>query len=305
MRSRWVRGLLAAFSVIVIAYGGVSMYMASSVTRAEREALEADPSSVGLEYTPVSFPSRDGSVELRGWRIPADNPLGTVVVVHGLDSNRASAGVGFLDIARGLVDAGFAVLMFDLRGHGESGEGQLSGGYFEQQDVLGAVDLLAADGERSIGLLGVSLGAAVSLLAAEREPLVHAVVADCTFADVADMVVQETRDRSPLPGWAVPALVPGMTAAARIAYGIRLGTLVPERAVAGIPYPVLLVHGLDDDRIPPEHSMRLKAASPSPDTELWMVPGAGHARAFRTRPDEYLQRVTAYLTRRLGQGGRP
>jgi len=76
---------------------------------------------------------------------------------------------------------------------------------------------------------------------------------------------------------------------------------VPEEAVAHLPFPVLIIHGQEDERVPPSHAQRIYRAAQQEGTELWMVPGAEHARVYKTRPQEYIQRVTAYFQERLAQ----
>lgn len=305
MRPRRLAALggLALLLVGVLGYLAVAWQMAGGVTQARRKALEADPSSVGLPYREVAFhPRGDPSLTLRGWRIRPPGEQAVVILVHGVDSNRADPGVGYLELARGLAERCIGVLLFDLRGHGESGGTQVSGGYFERYDALGAFDLLVQEGvpPERIGLLGVSLGGAIALLAAAMEPRIQAVVADSAFARLTDLIVQEVRRRTDLPDALVPLFVPGMVGMARLRFGIDIQALAPEEAVARLAYPILVIHGTEDDRIPPEHGRRLARASPHPETALWLVAGAEHARTFRTAPEEYLERVARYLAARLG-----
>jgi len=163
---------LALLIVLGVPYGGVSWYMASQVTVAERNPLEDFPSSVGLSAKDVSFVPRgeEDTIILKGWLINAPESRGTVIIVHGVDSNRADPEVGYLELADALAKRGLSSMLFDLRGHGESGGEQVSGGLFEQHDLLGAFDFLIereVTPER-IGVLGVSLGGAVALLAAAK-----------------------------------------------------------------------------------------------------------------------------------------
>jgi pimeloyl-ACP methyl ester carboxylesterase len=74
--------------------------------------------------------------------------------------------IGFLRQASYLSDQGYSILMYDLRGHGESGVGNIpwvSWGPEEAKDVLAAVDFVTARPEfadASIGLLSICMGAA-------------------------------------------------------------------------------------------------------------------------------------------------
>jgi pimeloyl-ACP methyl ester carboxylesterase len=81
-----------------------------------------------------------------------------------------------LKIAPHFHHAGYSVLMFDFRCHGESQRGRCAGGLAEDQDVAGAVDYVfnrfaaeALDEKPQVGILGVGLGAAAAIAAIGRE----------------------------------------------------------------------------------------------------------------------------------------
>ena len=292
--------LLALFVV----YSGGSWYIASQATKAKRSISAQTPASFGLNYQSVDFLSRDGAVKLKGWYIKLEDQKGVLIMVHGIDSNKADPEDGYLKLARGLYDRGIGVFLFDLRGHGESDDGKLSGGQFEQQDLLGAFDWLAQQGVApgKIGVRGASMGGAITLLSASREPRLQAVIADSAFADISDLISVEIAKRLSIPVWLSASFVPGVTVATKLFYGIDLKSISPEQAIAQLSYPVLLIHSHTDGRIPYEHGVRLKAASPSPGTVLWIVDGVDHAKTFVTYPDEYIDRVTKYLDSRWGDG---
>ena len=298
----WLRWLVPTLVVVLaVLYGTASWYLAYQVTVAERKELEAVPEDFGLDYELVEFPSRLDDVTLTGWYIPASDPLATIIISHGINGNRADTGIGLLEIARDMGEHGFSTLLLDLRGHGESGGTQVSGGYFERYDVLGAFDFLMDRGvpPENVGLQGYSMGGGIVLLAAGEEPRIQAVVADSPFSNVADLLVEEVKSRTNAPGWAVPALVPGITLAADLFYGIEIGALTPINVVEGLDYPVLLIHGTADVRIPASHSQRMKEASTHPGTELWLLDGVEHVKSYRAGPEEYIDRVAAYFEERL------
>ena len=127
---RW--GVPLFLTLLVVVYGGVSIFMAGAITKAERKDFVNSPAEYGLEYEDIEFPSRRGDVTLSGWHIPGDGETGPAVIfVHGLGGNRA--GDNDLRLARRLVHQGFAVLLFDLRGHGRSQGELVSAGYYEKK----------------------------------------------------------------------------------------------------------------------------------------------------------------------------
>ena len=126
------------------------------------------------------------------------------------------------------------------------------------------------------------MGAATALLAVAEEPAIRAVVADSAFADVRDLIAQETARTTPFPQWLVPVFIPGMSAMSSVLYGIKVGEMVPEKAVAALGYPILLIHSDADSRIPFGQSVRIHASAPA-GSELWLIPGSAHADAFLGR----------------------
>ena len=67
-----------------------------------------------------------------------------------------------------------------------------------------------------------------------------------------------------------------------------------------VGYPVLIIHGEGDTRVPVEHGIRVHMASHT-DSELWILQGIDHINAFQTYPDEYVERVASYFWKRLGE----
>jgi dienelactone hydrolase len=160
---------------------------------ARRTPRQQTPTDAGLDYESVTFQATDG-VKLSGWFIPreGEGPGPVVAFVHGWLWNRlgnisgrvpfTDRDVEFLPAAKALHDAGFHVLLFDLRRHGESeaGKGPLTYGPREARDFIGAVNYLRSrpdvDGER-IGAIGTSMGGNIVLYGTPECQPIKAVLA--------------------------------------------------------------------------------------------------------------------------------
>jgi len=292
------RVLWALLALIVVAAGiilGISGYAASSLTQFERTTIDSDPADFGLEYVDVSFPSRDGLI-LRGWWLEGgdDNPI--IAVVHGSEGNRAHPAERMLGIVKDLVSYGYNVLMLDMRGHGESDGKHISAGYYERNDLLGAIDYIRQCSiESKIGVIGFSMGAAASLMAAPESEEIDAVVADSAYADIVSIIESEFSKRSNLPKFFIPIIL----SIAKNIYEIDFTAIKPEEAVREIPVPVFIIHGEQDDTVPVQHAYRLKEASQNLDSKLWIVPEAQHANSYLVRPAEYKERVISFFDEAL------
>jgi pimeloyl-ACP methyl ester carboxylesterase len=141
-----------------------------------------------LDYEDVSFEAADG-VTLRGWLIPGRSDKVYIQSHFALFCNRAgytNEGKGmflkgyphdvhFLRQAKYLHDAGYTVLMYDFRNHGESDtfrDGYVSQGKDESQDVVAAVDYISKHPDyrnADIGLLSICMGFGASIYAFGRD----------------------------------------------------------------------------------------------------------------------------------------
>jgi pimeloyl-ACP methyl ester carboxylesterase len=144
-----------------------------------------NPSTLFTHYQDAAFTSSD-SLYLTGWWLPGQSGMPAIVLCHDLGSSRTS----LMGLATSLGEAGYAVLIFDFRGHGAS-SGTSSFGVLEKRDLLGAIDWVGAhtkaDGTR-IGVVGVGMGAYASILAAPERPQVRALVLDSPYADAAAQI---------------------------------------------------------------------------------------------------------------------
>jgi pimeloyl-ACP methyl ester carboxylesterase len=312
---RWIVVVLLIVSAIVtMTYTALSIYIATQLVYVPQKPLYATPASLGLQFKYVTFPSQVDQVQLKGWYIPGVLPNGnltsqrTIIMVHGNRTNRADKDVGILNLSGDFARHGFAILAFDMRGTGESPPAPLSLGYFEQRDVLGAVDFLrsgpipypALGRTHIIGGWGVSMGAATLLMAAAQAPAIRAVVSDCAYADIIPILEREVPKGGHLP----PLFTSGTLLAANVVYGIDYYAVRPEDIVANIaPRPILFIHGASDTYIQPSNMDALAAAARiarNANVQTWLVPGAAHAKSFNIEGTAYVDRVVAFYNAALG-----
>ena len=302
-RRRWkilIGTLLLVLIVGPALYVGVSWAIVEQALVAEAKPFDQTPEELGMSYEDVAFVPRGwDEITLRGWYFPNAGAAATVVFVHGLDGTRS----GDLELVRDLLAEGFAALTFDLRGHGESDKAQMGAALHEQDDVLGAVDFLLNERGAEPGkifLHGFSYGAAIVLLTGVQEPAVAGVYADSAFAAMADVLVKEVSDRTPIPRWGAQVLEPGIVRAARWFKGIDLAAVRPEAAVPRYAYAIGLTHCQDDERIPIEHLWRLREAA-SQGPQLTVYTGCGHTEGYEDYPAQYVAEVASYFNERLGE----
>jgi len=252
----------------------------------ETQAMLARTAAAKEDFTVAAA---DG-IPLRGWKARPPAPNGDwVLLFHGVSDNRT----GNIGHAEFLLRHGYSLVMMDSRAHGESGGDMATYGWKERHDTVAITDALyAGEKVRHLYALGVSMGAAIALQSAAIEPRIEAVAAEAPFANLREVSYDYAGlDISPLLGKTLfrPASMAAMHSVEKEG-GFKPDDVSPEKAVTARPFPVLLICGTRDHRIPCRHSERIYRAAAGPK-ELWIVKGAGHAAALGQSPAEYESRV--------------
>ena len=282
--------VFALFRVCILFGVGLPYVMSTLMVYRPRVMPNDDPrSQLGFNFERVEFQSRDGT-KLVGWWIPAqqsprmsgrkrDENWGTrtVILCHGLAASKSNQ----LIMARFLPTAGFNVLAFDFRAHGESGGQIATFGDRERLDVLGAVKWIRANHAnetRKILGIGASMGGAALISAAADDSAEGRAIAavavyagydrlDALAADVGKMYFAPPLD------WLLMHI--GLPLASAHA-GTNLSGYAPARDIQHIwPRPVMILHGERDDIIDFARGESLLDAASQPKYHIWFIEG-GH-----------------------------
>ena len=275
------------------AYLSLSYVIAERFTHAVRYPVGRAPMVAASVYEDVAFRTGDG-LTLRGWYFPTQSDR-AAIIVHGKDSNRIGGEHRMIEkLADFLVTSGYSVLIFDLRGNGDSDGDRFSLGYLERRDVAAAIDHLIGRGFREdrIALVGISMGAGTVLQSLVLHPNVGAVVADSSYVDARTIVTEDLETLAGVPSW----FTPGVLLMSNLAFGLDGEQVRPIEVVRAHPERAFLfIHCGGDKLIAPHHAYELRAASANPASDLWMAAVCQHSWAFNTYPTAYEARLSAFL----------
>jgi uncharacterized protein len=285
-----ISGVCVALSAV--AYAGVSVITADRLTRSTSRPSRFD--SRGWDESAVRWSTRTlDAITLRGWYLPTPERRHLIVLVHGM----WSSWLEMASLGKDLHRRGFDVLLFDLRGHGESDPSRLYLGRRERGDIQAVMRWASAQGfsHDRIGWLGYSMGGSTVLMEAARNPQIQVAVLDSPYGDLPKLLRSQLPQHSGLPSW----FNPGILLAARWVYGVRTDDLVPTRfARAWGERPLLLIHGQSDSIVPLSQAEELaRAAGGSCLTRL--LPGVEHVKAYQSDPEGYVQVVGAFFSDHL------
>lgn len=286
---RWARRLGAAGVVAaVVGYAGISVLVADVLTRTRNRPSRFDRTEVGAEAVDWSTRTAD-AVTLRGWYCPTPGRRHLVVLVHGMDGSRDD----MVRLAHDLHEEGYDVLVFDLRGHGQSDPSRLFMGRREREDIRAVQRWAAGRGYPAdrIGWVGQSMGASTLLMEAARNDAIRVAVLDSPFGNLPELLRDQLTAHSHLPA----AFNPGILLAARWAFGVRTDDLVPLRSARQWgARPMLLIHG-EADSIVPVRQARQIARAAGRSCRAITLPGVEHVGAYSVDPGGYVAAVDRFF----------
>lgn len=250
------------------------------------------------DYQTVTIPSRQNGITLSGWYVPGDTDKPVILIVHGLGAGapdckrhpRALLPAGMLH------QAGYNVLLIDLRNHGDStiDNGMWGGGGKEYQDVLGAWDWLQTQKgfqPNRVGLFAYSGGTAAVLIAMGQESRIPVVWLDSPFVDIADTI----SDRLAKEGYP-RALTFGGLLMAQVLSNDNLEAFVPGQEAAKLNNrPAFIVHCEADATLSVEYAYKMASILRLPADRLWIAPGCDHVRAVFVYMQGYEQKLIGFF----------
>jgi pimeloyl-ACP methyl ester carboxylesterase len=200
-----VKFVVPTVLIFLVVTGVLVAYTIHHLTHPPKTKQAAKPE----DYTRLGIwlPTSDESWSLKGedkgsgWLLRASTGAPAIILSHSYGHNQAD----LLSLGVALQRAGYHVLLYDLRGHGESKVELSSLGEYEADDILNAIEHLKSlkdqDGKQlvdkdRIGLYGVSVGGYASLIAASKDPTVKAIAVDAVYPDVPHYVKSKLKDLS-------------------------------------------------------------------------------------------------------------
>ena len=283
--------LLIAVPLLLVA---ALAWLGSNYLLARRPPDEADsPANHGLTAEAAEFQAGDG-LTLRGWYVPAEDSVKTIIVCSGANGSLDAD----VHVAPWLHEAGYNVLLFNWRAHGQSEGEVVTLGFNERYDLITAVQFAKSQGAERVGVLGFSLGGTVALATAAVYEDIAAVVADSPFVFLLSAVAGGLIERGLWEGLSfLLARLFVSTACLRTRlnlYDIDLARWIHRVA----PRPLLLIFG-EQDVIVSSSEVNLICARAGEPKAVWRVPEAAHRDIYVRRPDEYRQRILEFFDTQL------
>ena len=286
--------VLAFLALGIFALGLIAFRAAWLVTHPKRGWRPSNWTPSPLEGRRIQFKSQDGT-RLIGWIKNHPDPIGTVLCVHGLGTNRTELEWR----AYRLFKRSFSVFLFDFRACGDSDGSITTGGVREADDLTAALDRCKHEptfGNAPIVVLADSMGGTVALNAASTRTEIRAIFTDGAFASMESAIGWGFTNHTGLPATPFRGIV------------VRIAEWISREQVSALsvidligqiaPRPIQIAHGLADPLVPASDARLLYQHAREPK-HIWLVPDAGHVVGAFVDPEAYTDRVARFFRRAL------
>ena len=244
------------------------------------------PKDLNIQYENVQFKT-DDNIIIKGWFLKSKNPSAkTIILLHGYPADK-----GDILPSRAFLVKNFNLLLIDFRYLGESGGFYSSAGVNEILDLKAAIKYLQTKNIHEVGVWGLSLGAATSLLAATNTPEIKAIVAEAPYAKL-DWLTSEY--------YSIPIFNDIMGNLfklwARLLLGINVSEIQPAQSIQQINIPVLLIFYQQDNIISDRHRLLMKSISENrKNISILFIKNKNHGQLF----ENYQNIINSFFERNL------
>lgn len=297
-------GIVALFIIILI---GAGLYFYNyAVVPSEKDFLDDETPEASAEAIAEKTWFKDeknrsyweitsnDDLKLKAIYLPADEKAAkTAILAHGYMGNAETMS----NFAKMYHDWGYNVLIPDARGHGQSAGEYIGFGWPERKDYVQWIDkVMKVNGQDEIiTLFGLSMGAAtVMMTSGEALPgNVKAIVEDCGYSSADAELAYQLKDMYGLPKF---PLVPMTSLITKIRAGYFFGAASSVKQLQTNKTPMLFIHG-DADKFVPFSMLETVYEATNGPKEKYIVPGAGHAKAYKTDKKKYQEKVSNFLNK--------
>lgn len=204
----------------------------------------------------------------------AEQPKAVIIYLSGI---RQPSVTYFYGHSKWMLSNGYASILLEVRGHGQSDGDQICMGYQEVADVKAVVDYIQSQQKYDnvpIVLHGVSMGGAVAVNSFGQIPEINGLIAMSAYSSAEDILCDSLRQYH-IPQFICDIEKPLFRAASKLIFGDNADELRPIDQIKNAgDRPVFLIASLDDTSVPSVNTQRL--IKNAPDCNIWFRDSSDH-----------------------------
>ncbi|MBA31783.1 MAG: hypothetical protein CL748_04575 [Chloroflexi bacterium] len=290
------------------AYIGISGILLKNLLRNDIISSTNTPKDINLDFKESSFiNSFDGS-KVPAWIIECSRNSDKrpwVIIVPDKHTKMIDPIKGTLGVIKGLNKNKYNILIFDTNSNESHNRDYKIIGESEQMQTVGAINFLKSEldvKENKIALLGFGFGGATAIITGSKFQNIGAIISDSAFADL------EILWKNSLGGMKkiLHYFIPGAKILSNLLLQNNINDITPSGYLSQSDIPIMIIHGLEDKIIPPEHGRMLARSSgydfvenKSKKQKIYLGENIGHLDSFLNNPEKYIEIITNFLKENL------
>lgn len=226
--------------------------------------LISDKYYENLKLNKIIIKSAD-NLNLAGYLIKCENPIGCIILSHGISCNHATM-LWRVEIFK---RKNYDVLLIDQRGYGNSSPAKSTYGFKESNDIVLWIKYLKNLNYDKVGILGHSMGASIALLTCNEVVKPDFVISESAYSNLHELVKFQLRSKK-IPIYILVTLV---SIVCKILNGFMLSDINVLKAIENTKVPILFIHGNRDNLTPCHMSNNMAKAS---NNKIFIIDNCNH-----------------------------
>lgn len=256
-----------------------------------------NPTDFGLEARELHLVTSD-QYTISAFEVEAEKPQGVIIFISGIHNPSVTA---FYGHARLFQEHGYASILYDMRGHGQSSGDGICFGYLEPRDTQAVVDYILSQ-ERYSGVpiivFGLSMGGAVAINSIGQIPEIAGLISLSAYSSFEDMFIENMR-ASGAPEVLTVLERPFVKMYSLLKFGWDTKNIYPTKQIQNLrERPALLLHSTEDSQVSYANLQRITEHAPS-HVETWVRTGDEHFITYDFlnpgNDPEYIERILKFL----------
>jgi len=258
-------------------------------------------SDFDLEANEMILMTEDG-YELWSSEVFVEQPKAVIIYLSGI---RQPSVTYFYGHAKWMRNNGYASILLEIRGHGNSDGDRVCLGYEEVSDVMAVVDYIKEQEKYTnvpIVIHGVSMGGAIAINSFGQIKEIDGLIAMSAYSSFEDVVCDNMRNYN-IPRFICEIEKPLVRLCLQFVFGDKVHVITPIKQVENIgERPALFIASTRDTEVPPENMERLLNKAPD-YSESWLRDSDScghfiikdHNFADMEQDKEYCDRILTFL----------
>lgn len=228
----------------------------------------------GLDATEMYLETEDGYT-IWASEVYVEQPRAVIIYLTGIMQPSVTY---FYGHSAWMAKEGYATILLEVRGHGNSEGNRIGLGYEETADVRAVVNYIKSQTkykEVPVVIQGVSMGGSIAINAFGQIPEIDGLIAMSAYSSVEDVALEGMRQYG-IPQFICQAELPIIELSLQLVYGENVKVDIPFLQVQNIGNrPAFFIAAEGDMEVFVANTERLLAAAPD-HCERWIRPTADH-----------------------------